>query len=72
MKGDAPAMTNILDTVARQCGSFLPSRPEHYLAIQIAKKLPTQKRYGIIWFYLNITPSTFCWPPFTGALARGN
>jgi hypothetical protein len=32
-------MTNILDTVARQCGNFLPSRPEHYLAIQIAKRL---------------------------------
>ncbi len=32
-------MTNILDTVARQYGNCLPSRPEHYLAIQIAKRL---------------------------------
>jgi len=32
-------MTNILSTVAEQNGKFVPSKPSHYLAVQIAKRL---------------------------------
>lgn len=32
-------MTNILSTVAEQNGKFTPSKPSHYLAVQIAKRL---------------------------------
>jgi hypothetical protein len=45
-------MTNILNTVAKQAGKFVPSNPAQYLALQIARQLSdeTALRHYLILF----------------------
>ena len=45
-------MTNILNTVARQVGKFVPSNPTQYIAMQIAMRLSDQSalRHYLVLF----------------------
>jgi hypothetical protein len=45
-------MTNILNTVARQVGKFVPSNPTQYLVLQVARRLSdeTALRHYLVLF----------------------
>lgn len=45
-------MTDILDTVARARGKFIPSKPGEYVALQLARKLSDEEavRYYVTLF----------------------